>query len=484
MSSPPDKLKQLASQKGTRPFSHVAYWAVCGIILFTLIADIAFLAKEGGKDDKPTLTEADFIPLLEAVHTAWTKIPANRVASPELKAFEKSRLELEKALAVTEWSKGLKKDAADKLQALANSMREDSAKLITQLSSEDSDLLRSMASVQERARKLMERAQQKPVPHWSQQVLTAYSQAIVALAKMAMDWPFVTIAGLVLLFAYADKMGGISKIFGGVQSIKIAGQNEIIFSPSQATERQTAANEVFASYRQNAVGEFAKLAKAGDIATRLKNVCEGAQGIKELLTQYTARALNIAYPPIDDNSKNRLMSEVDKRWGSLRFTVFVEDLLFENMLCQLIDYYPGNPGKGAGRAWSLRYGMIGRVWRMESSYSDISVTTNEEQLVTEWGMTRDEVRNFVSKKKTFTTVVLKDSNKPIALFYMDSDLEDTFWLNNLSSVNDREKIRKELHDSIEEGCKKFGLTNALQYVARKIENQRLNIRIESIRIDS
>ena len=482
MNSQADNSKPATFKKFGTPFPFIIK-GVLGVlailVIFPFIAAVAFFVKEGGKEEKPALTQGDFATLLSTVHIAWTKIPANRVASSELKAFDQLRSDLEVALESIDWSRGLKKREADKLQALAKLMHDSSTKLATQLSTQDSDLLKAMTSVQTETRELMTRAEQKHITYWFQKVLVAYSEAIKALAKMGADWPFVTIAGLVLLFAYADRLGGISNVFSGVQSIKVAGGNEIIFSPSQAIERSKAANDVFKSYREKATIEFASMANGEKIATRLKNVCEGPikKRLRENAEAYLKDKKRIKESgTLTEEDDKKLEVEVMTRWNSLRFTVFVKDLLFENTLCQLVDYYPPpeKPTTTAGRAWDIRYGMIGRVWRMQRSHSEMSVTTEEDKLVTEWGMTRDEIKNFVSKKKTFTTVVFENHEVPFALFYMDSNLEDAFALEKRTGATDK---MDELHQCVVNACKEYKLTDALGNVARQIENKKLDIRI-------
>ncbi|MCC2681522.1 MAG: hypothetical protein K0S36_1086 [Nitrosospira multiformis] len=461
-------------------------WIIAFVLLFTLFAAGTYLVKEGESEGRLPLTHTDFEPLLNAIHTTWTKIPANRGITPEIKAFDQARLALEENLLAIDWSKGFKKKDSDKLKAVAESVHEASAKLAIQLSTQDLDLYNAMASVQAEARQLTNRVEPSPRQQLSRDVVVAYSEAMKAFAKMVTDWPFVTIVGIVLLLIYADRKGGVTNLFGGVQSIKVAGGNEIIFSAVQADERSKTANEVFMSYRKKATEEFGAMAKAENLSGRLKNVCENR--IKAYLSQRVTDYLT-SKGEIKDSTKltsddtEKINMEFTKRWQSLRFTIFVEDLLFTSTLCQLIDYYPNSGRSTAGRAWSLRYGMIGHVWRLQRSHSETCVTTDEEQLVKEWGMTRDEVRNFVSKKKTFTTVVLTDEKKdntplkkednstPIGLFYVDSELEDAFALALV------DKSCAELHCLIENACVEFGLTQALKKVVRRIESRKLDIRI-------
>lgn len=463
-------------QVGYRLLVNTLGWAITFLIIFTLISAAAYLVKEGGKDDKAPLTRGDFQPLLEAVHNSWTKVPGNRITAPEIKVFDRFSSKLQEDLAAIDWSRGLEPKAAEQLEAGTKSVREAATRLTLLLSKQDAELLKAMSSVQVEVRKLTGRIDSARPKQWAQRVVEAYSEGIKALGKMVttlIGWPLVTIIGIAFLLAYADKMGGISNLFGGVKSIKIAGGSEIVFSTSQADELSKTANEVFDSYRAKATEEFAALAMAEDISTRVKNVAEKRilPYLQKTIKQYLVNEQKIQDPknPTEDEIKS-LHTEVTKRWDSLRFTVYVEDLLFNKTICQFVDYFPEGDDT-AGRAWSVRYGMVGRIWRLQQSHTETNVTTDEAELVTQWGMTRDEVRNFVSKKKTFTSVILKDNDRLVGLFYMDSDKENVFELPS-GGV-----LQNELHIMVEEACEEFGLTRSLADVARRIKNRQLDIRI-------
>ena len=380
------------------------------------------------------------------------------------------------ALAAVDWEKGLDKDASVELPKLASTVDDASSKLLVQMSTQDAALLASLSKLQETAGTLSGRIGSDPREGFGQSVLQAYASAmkgIVAALQALVGWPLVALVGIYLLIAQSDKMGGILNLFGDVKSIKIAGGNEIVFSAAQADERSRTANEIFASYRVKAAEEFAAMAEVHEIPTRLKNVCE--QGVKphleKTITSMLVRDKKIIdADAITPKEQALLDAEVKERWKSMRFNIHVEDLLFNETLCQLVDYYPDGKGK-AGRAWSVRYGMIGRVWRFQRSYTDTNVTTDEDKLVTNWGMTRDEVRNFVSKGKTFTTVVLESNSQPCALVYMDSKMENAFGLEK------GEDSREALHNAISAACEKFNLTTALAKVSRLVQARKLDIQI-------
>lgn len=113
---------------------------------------------------------------------------------------------------------------------------------------------------------------------------------------------------------------------------------------------------------------------------------------------------------------------------NLRSTIYVQDMLFDESLYQLLDYHPPtSEGGKKGRAFSTRYGMIGRSWRLEKSDFNGKVPTDPEDLIGKWAMTRTEAREAALGRKSFACILLKNVNDEcLGLFYMDSHPESVF----------------------------------------------------------
>ena len=148
-------------------------------------------------------------------------------------------------------------------------------------------------------------------------------------------------------------------------------------------------------------------------------------------------------------------------------------------MSQLVEYYPGPSEDKAGRRWSVRYGIIGRTWRLDHSLTETDVSTEENLLVADWGMTIDEATNWAPKMKSFTAAILRNSvGRAIAVFYLDSTMENVLLLPEDPTTKKATKRGKDnLHKCIEEACKKIGLTYELEKIARRIEQRKLDIRI-------
>jgi hypothetical protein len=120
---------------------------------------------------------------------------------------------------------------------------------------------------------------------------------------------------------------------------------------------------------------------------------------------------------------------VKGKFEDVRFTIYVPDLLFEGALYQLVDYSP--KGGGRGRRLSIRFGAVGRAWRLQKD-SDMwqGNETAGDTLLEQWGMTRTEMTQSGNGKTAFGCILLKNATAPgkprVALIYMDSQETNAF----------------------------------------------------------
>lgn len=109
----------------------------------------------------------------------------------------------------------------------------------------------------------------------------------------------------------------------------------------------------------------------------------------------------------------------------LRSTIHVPDPLFADNLYQLLDYYPGK--SGAGRSYSRRVGIIGEVWRSETTKCEAMTVESEDELVHRWGMTYEEAdRSSATGRQSFAAILLSHGGSPVAILYMDALYENAF----------------------------------------------------------
>jgi hypothetical protein len=105
-----------------------------------------------------------------------------------------------------------------------------------------------------------------------------------------------------------------------------------------------------------------------------------------------------------------------------RVTLHVPDSLEPEMLYQLIEYFPRGPfPKSRGRRKSIRFGAIGKAWRLQRSDYSPTVSTQSSDLIKDWGMTAEEADAAGRGRKTFLSVVITDESRiPVGIFYMDA----------------------------------------------------------------
>ena len=116
---------------------------------------------------------------------------------------------------------------------------------------------------------------------------------------------------------------------------------------------------------------------------------------------------------------------------SFRVTIHIEDELELESLYQLVDYVYASEPSGAlqtrGRRNSIRFGIIGRAWRLGRSEYDPEVTTDVDELVKVWGMTRDEAARAGRGRRSFAVVLLRDTSGGISgLMFMDAQNANLF----------------------------------------------------------
>jgi hypothetical protein len=107
----------------------------------------------------------------------------------------------------------------------------------------------------------------------------------------------------------------------------------------------------------------------------------------------------------------------------IRSTVHVEDVIFARNLYQLLDYQPDRSGRG--RRWSVRYGILGRSWRLERSIGTNDAYRTQESetaLIHYWGLTQEEAKRASRKeaRKSFLCVILRLDDRQVGVLYMDS----------------------------------------------------------------
>lgn len=432
----------------------IVVWA-CLLAILSVVA-VALYVSEAPSG--VPVSYGDVTAVQRSLHDAWLALPTNRPVSAELRGLEAKSTALQNVMAGISWqaSPDVIRQKLDEVTKSITEVIDAGKALETSAVKVDASFMTHMLEAEGAMKQLADRLSQEREPDRVALVLRAFGKLFESFGSGL--WPLVTLVGVFLLLSKAGEMGGLAGLIGRVQSIKLGSNAEFVFQPNAAPEVGKSANEIFDQYRDRANRTFAELAKQYDLSKRVERVAVDhvkglvEYGVKAKMPHLTGAALT---------------QEVGARFGSLRFTVHMKDILFEDTLTQVVDYYPPTPG--AGRCWSVRYGFIGFTWRSKKSQSMSSVSTNEDNLLREWGMTRDEIRNFVKPKKSLTAIAI--GSDPAALFYMDSDIQNVFGIDEDQSAKD------DLHEKLLRACDHQALTKAVDDMVRRLDPLRLNIRM-------
>lgn len=245
---------------------------------------------------------------------------------------------------------------------------------------------------------------------------------------LSLLWLFL-IALLILYLVHSKaSLALFQKLAGLISNVKVPGGLEISFATAVKSDQE----QVLKSYRQQVITTYDNVSKQHQIAETVSRIAKGR--IQQFLNTLPAKP-------------------------EFRCTLHVRDILFDNSLYQLIDYV-GKKGGGRGRAWSIRRGMIGRCWRLEQSDAKDSIPKDENSLVDQWALTRDELEG-ANKNQTILCHLIKATNEsPLALFYMDAESKGAF--------GDENKMR-ELMGIIEDEIKRLELDESLEQVWQQVK---------------
>lgn len=267
---------------------------------------------------------------------------------------------------------------------------------------------------------------------------------VAAISAKMVTWPFAAIT-FAMLFFWRDGHNIFFSFLGRATKFKFA-QMEIELSEEGAKNLQTNARRVFTEFKKLADAEFQRQLNQYNVRHCLRN---------------TLKNVNITV----EGRPKKLMDVKD-----VRCTIHVRDIMFTDNLLQLIDYYPGGGG-GAMRRFSIRYGAIGRTWRMESHFGmSFSEEITPEQLVKKWGMTQNESEKVSRGGASYLCVLLTNNDKvPIAVLYLDSKTPKAFGTD--------EEAQKSC-DILEVAARNNGLSKALEDVTNELKKYASNIDIQ------
>jgi hypothetical protein len=275
------------------------------------------------------------------------------------------------------------------------------------------------------------------VPSWG-----AFLQWVSPIVASLFPWPVLI---LVVLFfspvrtALNTFITGFAALPHAVTAINVAGM-KINLDPSKAKELLTISSEVV----------YANFSRVIDREVeRLK------------IWQMFEKVIDQALKPLINQS---LLTTADPY--QYRVTLHMPDTLQKESLCQLIEYYPPGPfPETRGRRKSIRFGAIGKAWRLQRSEYSPTVPTERDKLIEDWGMTGEEADQAGRGRQTFLAVVMTDNSKnPLGIFYMDATQPRLLG----------DKNSQEIAEIILKACVSSKLVENLVKIRSKLEDQAAN----------
>jgi hypothetical protein len=256
-----------------------------------------------------------------------------------------------------------------------------------------------------------------------------------AIAERLISWPTAAVVITILLLWNGLPQALLPLIFSRLRKITMPGiQLELSEQIQELKKESDDLNQVIPVARDKTNKRVQDLVKELRVQTAAENMVKGVVAKIQTLN-----------PKFDPNP--------------VRSTIYISDVLFDDHLLQLLDYIGSDgkplPGSRSGRRFSMRYGIIGRVWRsriaeIEGILPEYEIPPGTPTPVTDdervryiariWGMTIDEARG-ASKYPSYVCIPFPYGGKRQALFYMDSSNQNAF-------LHSEEGHKKELIESV------------------------------------
>jgi hypothetical protein len=224
----------------------------------------------------------------------------------------------------------------------------------------------------------------------------------------AVAWP-VAIVGIVVALTSRGGRLLLEPILGRIRRVQALGFG-IELDAESARELKVTLEETLEGYRERARREFDRVNRVNEVPQLLADVA------------------NTVIAPAIEQTAAEVEREVSA--GSPRpsreyhCAVYVPDILLGDALYRLTDYYPR--GGGRGKTYSVRFGIIGRAWRLEASQEDGDVPHDPPQLIEKWGMTDAEARVVGHDDRAFIASILRHDDRPVGLVYAEAGRPDAF----------------------------------------------------------
>jgi hypothetical protein len=295
-------------------------------------------------------------------------------------------------------------------------------------------------------------------PNWAQAALTICSGQFMSwlgdLIRSLFPWPVVVIAALAYLAASprsSARLAAFLRGFGPFKSIKLF-NFEVELSPDSRRKVENAAAEIrdiLTTYRLKLNGEVTPIALHEDLRV----------GVGDFIR-------TVVSPLLLSNE------EPDE---TFRFTFHIRDPIFDDYLLQLMNYYPN--GGGAGRIFSARRGIIGKVWRSRTPLIEGRLLDGEDRklrraeqvriIELDWGMTNEEARKSI-ERPSYVAIPILSGAKRLGILYMDSARENQFG----PSLSGRDSVVRGAEDDrvvkLGEGLIRLRLIETIEEISKRL----------------
>jgi hypothetical protein len=262
------------------------------------------------------------------------------------------------------------------------------------------------------------------------------------ILKSMFPWPALVLVAAFLIFS---KPNVLASILSAIESFEVAG-----FKIKSRT------------WPENFRKEFGDARRS--VFKANKEINEAYGGAKDF-----ARQLDNKYKISDLMGKmsQQIATKIITNCpDSFRFTLYIPDLVFVDRLFQFTEYFTkdgqtASDGK-MGRAYSVRYGIIGRVWRSGVSEVEGELITNQEKeemialgqspkdkqdlerfIARRWGLTLEEAVS-VRLYPSYGAFRLTRAQKDVGLIFFYAKEENAF------NQREKDKVTKDIAAFVQE----------------------------------
>lgn len=270
-------------------------------------------------------------------------------------------------------------------------------------------------------------------------------------------WPGVTIFLAFLIWSSPTLVSATRQIVGRITKVSGPGGFAVELTPQAAKEIRAKIGDTLDELAKKADLGYGRAVMFGRIWQRLGHVMRVA----------LPAALNTEGLPVT---------------RPLRGTVHVPDIIFKEYLYQLTKYYAlvedGTTVEGKpGRRFSMRFGIIGRAWRLQESVgvgNALPVTAQivapterldaqTKELIKDWGMFEEEARPGSHGNPAYLCIMLKSHDIIEGLLFIDSKEQNAFGndagnptqAQNVANALEEHVLVRSLADALAEEMKKL-----------------------------